>query len=536
MDVVDSRFRQRPLCVCLPAMFVLAPVAAAAVSPSALSIAVARTGVAAAQQTRASIVTNCSDDLHPQPGSLRYAIENAYDGETIDLSQLGNDPFSDCGFLPEIKLSGGAILVPNVALTLHGPDGGTVLISSYGSERNFTSLSPSLAIENLAIYGGNSSTSGGSINATGNLTLTNSQVYDAQAVARGGCVFANGAVTLQSSTLTNCTITAGDGGAIRAGGDVVLQNSSILAGHAVTGGGCISASGSVSLQHSTVSGCTALDTSIYTGQQVLYQTVGGGIVADTVTLSDASRVADSLAKGPYWSPYDVNLGYLGYGGGVRANTFICSDSTIHNNKVPGYNAGGGISAGQLTLTRCTVDGNTGGSAIAITGQAHVTNSTISGNYRIGIRAVGGNLTLTSSTVTGNGINGLALYGTIITPQSSIVFGNGPGPGFYDIKMADIVSYLFTGSDNLIGPTSPPAAQGVVTVTADPQLLPLADNGGPTWTHALPAGSPARNKGNNAGHLANDQRGDGYVRAFGRPDIGAFELQVPGDEIFYGGFD
>ena len=64
---------------------------------------------------------------------------------------------------------------------------------------------------------------------------------------------------------------------------------------------------------------------------------------------------------------------------------------------------------------------------------------------------------------------------------------------------------------------------------DPQLLPLADNGGPTWTHAITTGGPAHDLGRPSdanfpsfGFLAADQRG--YWRS-GTNDVGAFELDV-----------
>ena len=64
----------------------------------------------------------------------------------------------------------------------------------------------------------------------------------------------------------------------------------------------------------------------------------------------------------------------------------------------------------------------------------------------------------------------------------------------------------------------------VTLTSAPGLGPLADNGGPTLTHALLAGSPALNAGDPAiAHPpATDQRGDARI-AQGRIDIGAVEM-------------
>jgi len=55
------------------------------------------------------------------------------------------------------------------------------------------------------------------------------------------------------------------------------------------------------------------------------------------------------------------------------------------------------------------------------------------------------------------------------------------------------------------------------------LEALADNGGPTLTHALAPGSPAFNKGNNELGLPSDQRGGGNLRVRGpEADVGAFE--------------
>jgi len=62
---------------------------------------------------------------------------------------------------------------------------------------------------------------------------------------------------------------------------------------------------------------------------------------------------------------------------------------------------------------------------------------------------------------------------------------------------------------------------------DPELGPLANNGGPTKTHALLAGSIAIDRGDNAGASATDQRGfarkkDGNGDGSAIVDIGAFE--------------
>jgi hypothetical protein len=69
------------------------------------------------------------------------------------------------------------------------------------------------------------------------------------------------------------------------------------------------------------------------------------------------------------------------------------------------------------------------------------------------------------------------------------------------------------------------------------LGPLQDNGGPTPTHALLAGSPAIDNGNDTAALDFDQRGIGFPRiAGGGADIGALEVQGGSDRIFANGFD
>lgn len=58
---------------------------------------------------------------------------------------------------------------------------------------------------------------------------------------------------------------------------------------------------------------------------------------------------------------------------------------------------------------------------------------------------------------------------------------------------------------------------------NPRVGALANNGGPTQTHALLAGSPAIDAGDSSYFPGNDQRGAGFPRVRGgRLDIGAFE--------------
>ncbi len=95
--------------------------------------------------------------------------------------------------------------------------------------------------------------------------------------------------------------------------------------------------------------------------------------------------------------------------------------------------------------------------------------------------------------------------------------------------------LVHGNGNLIGTVAAPL---------DPGLGPLADNGGPTWTHALLPHSPALDAGSNAratdaGSTA-DQRGAGFPRfvdgntdGAATVDIGAFEANFAANGEIHG---
>lgn len=67
------------------------------------------------------------------------------------------------------------------------------------------------------------------------------------------------------------------------------------------------------------------------------------------------------------------------------------------------------------------------------------------------------------------------------------------------------------------------------------IFPLADHGGPTFTHALQPASLAINGGTNLPNATLDQRGPSFPRVVGSsPDIGAFEFNP--DIIFVNGFN
>jgi CSLREA domain-containing protein len=210
------------------------------------------------------------------------------------------------------------------------------------------------------------------------------------------------------------------------------------------------------------------------------------------------------------------------GGGIDGGgTVTLTDVAATGNQA---DTGAGITnTGSLTLIRSTVSANIaagGGGGIDATSLALV-NSTISGNKANGpgggIAANGAGVTLRSSTVTGNdggpgGGRGLDLSGgATATVANSIISGNPRG----DCRTVSGGSIASQGG-NLAGD----AACGFGPVT-DPRLGQLADNGGPTNTHALLTGSPAIDAGTGLGCPASDQRGVPRPQGLAC-DAGAFE--------------
>jgi CSLREA domain-containing protein len=193
------------------------------------------------------------------------------------------------------------------------------------------------------------------------------------------------------------------------------------------------------------------------------------------------------------------------------------------------------SSGALTMTDSTLSGNQAqnGGAIYLyrAAASTITNSTISGNSASnrggGIYLYGQTLTINNSTLTGNTASssggGVYLYGSTLNLFSTIIANNING-GAPDIGVGE--TGTVNGTNSLVRGTSGFSfSTNVANITGqDPLLGPLANNGGPTLTHALLAGSPAINTGINPLALAFDQRGTPFARSSGATDIGAFEVQ------------
>jgi hypothetical protein len=263
------------------------------------------------------------------------------------------------------------------------------------------------------------------------------------------------------------------------------------------------------------------------------------------------------------------------GGAINniGRTITITESTISGNKAGEPDTteffsglGGGIATynGSLTITRSTISGNSvgyqGGGIFNQNATVTITNSTLSGNVAdddgggfYNHPSSGQLVTIAHSTVTGNsvkfGFGGGIRSGTpdAVVLNHTIVAGNIRGASTRDDVSTKDSSVsgnpgLFEATYSLIGDKDTANVTNqigsLIGTTASPinaMLGALAENGGPTKTHALLAGSPAIDAGNpaavaGAGGIPQfDQRGtpfgrvgDGDNTGGARIDMGAYE--------------
>jgi len=109
---------------------------------------------------------------------------------------------------------------------------------------------------------------------------------------------------------------------------------------------------------------------------------------------------------------------------------------------------------------------------------------------------------------------------------------------FSLQGSDIIGFFVSGGYNLVeDPRGWHSRQDAPSdiVDVSPRLGPLADNGGPTRTHALLSRSPAIDGADPEETLTLDQRGvarpqDGDLDRLAVADIGAFELSFPSARI------
>ena len=161
--------------------------------------------------------------------------------------------------------------------------------------------------------------------------------------------------------------------------------------------------------------------------------------------------------------------------------------------------GGIVNRGTLVVKDTTLAGNNadrdGGGLVNLGGSLTVINSTFANNGagRVGggLANIDGKLTVTNSTFSGNAAeNGGGLFSNEPSLLRNTLFANSVSGG----DCASTAALALASTNNLIETNN---GCGTPISAADPDLEPLRNYNGPTFTFALRAGSAAINLGDNA---------------------------------------
>lgn len=449
-----------------------------------------------------------------------------------------------------VYVSAGTVSVASCGINQNAANGGNGGAGGWGGVGTSTLFS--LA---LSAYNGGSGGAGG--------------------VALGGGFFvAGGSLTLDTCNMDQNTALGGNGGnGGLAGGPAWLPGNGGTAGTAGMAGGagvCLQA-GTLNMTDTTISGGGATggnggnggSANIALSSQGLGRVgaAGGAGQGGAVLIRDGSPTIErctfsgNLARGGNGgaggqggmsiSFGDTGLpggaGGAGQGGAVYLNlgTIAIFNSTLSGNTARGGNGGQGGMGGECASSPSggvrPGDGGDGGNSGAAQGAGifcqggtiAIDNCTTASNTGTagtpgngGFPGIGGSQPANSGS-SGNTTppqgGGIFVNGGTVTMTSSLFADNTAtqGADYFGAGAATLSACLLESS--AAGTTVPTAG----FITGDPQLSPLANNGGATNTHAIGNASIARDVGSNPRALTTDQRGSARDDG-GGVDIGAYE--------------
>jgi hypothetical protein len=341
---------------------------------------------------------------------------------------------------------------------------------------------------------------------------------------------------------------SGSGGAWMLTGATMLRNKatalSNAAGasaiHAEGGGAYLHADGGVVLQGTTIAN-NAASAAAVTGSSGL----GGGVSwasAASAGTSTLSVIQSTIADNGAGATNTGEAGGLAVSAAATASSVTIVASTISGNSAGGkLSVGGGVEA--LIATAATI------AFVNSTISDNAVHSLASACYGSGVRivavagATAAQANFSSTTLTANLVDAM-----ITRPAAALELINNSGAGVLTSLLGNtLVSGNLGGQGECLTTGVAPGslggnllhlpATGCAVAYGSDDLVgvatgvgPLADNGGPTKTHALVAGSNAIDAGNKYGctdattsrtALTTDQRGQPRL-GNGRCDVGAFE--------------
>ena len=391
----------------------------------------------------------------------------------------------------------------------------------------------------LALVGADEDAAGsGDLDITGQVTMigagADATTIDANQLDRVFEVFANAKLALVGLTVTGGHLGMEHGGGIRNWGDVTVDHCIIADNHTdYFGGGIYNDEVYDQAKLAVVDSVFRGNSAEYGG--ALYGGANNTIRGTTFTGNTATRIGAAINYGGGLieaSTFSANV--VGYWGGAIYNnqrTLTIRGSTFTGNVSAGL--GAAIlddNGGSLTIDGCTFsgnhsqDGSNDGIAFVNTSTATITNTTIVVDANTGVSGsgiwAGRDLIRPDKDVLPSVYVGNSIVVSRGSPAAaSDVVGDFHSLGHNFIGVAD----GSTGFSNGVNGDH----VGTVASPLDPQLGPLADNGGPTLTHVPLPGSPVIDAGDNTLATATDQVGtarpqDGNSDGTATVDIGAVE--------------
>ena len=272
-------------------------------------------------------------------------------------------------------------------------------------------------------------------------------------------------------------------------------------------------------------------------------TIAGAGARESIV--DANASSSVINFGPAASPSVVrDLTFTGGRGSGTAGIYNQATLTLTNVAVTGNVAtsfaAGGVyneSAGNLTIERSTISGNTAGTiggGVYNLNALTVTNSTITGNtanisgsnWEGGGLYTDGTATIVNSTIAGNTAfrgGGIDVAGGSTATLKNTIVAQNTATGAGQPANCRLTGTLTSQGSNLEDANTCGFAVAGDLPNTPPGIGPLQGNGGPVDTRALVTGSQAVDRG--SGCPATDARGVTRPQQ-GGCDIGAYEFAPP----------